>query len=261
MHGLLISLIVSAAWPVPVLSEALTLASFPSVRVSHVADGDTVILSDSRRLRLIGVNAPEKGRDGEPDEPGADEARQALADLVSGRIVKLREGRSRLDRYGRILGHLILEDGRNVQARLLRDGHASAVAIPPNLSYHSLYAAAEAAAFREQRGIWGVPYYKPRQPEQLSPGTRGYRFLIGTVHDWRSGENQIVLRLTGGFSIRVPRHEWQRYFDYPPDSLVRAMIAFRGWVFPTRRAHGVVLRHPFMIERCGIDLQRLCDWK
>ena len=33
--------------------------------VRHVVDGDSVILTDGRQIRLIGINAPELGRDGD----------------------------------------------------------------------------------------------------------------------------------------------------------------------------------------------------
>jgi micrococcal nuclease len=37
------------------------------VGLRYVSDGDTLVLSDGRRLRLIGINTPERGRDGKPD--------------------------------------------------------------------------------------------------------------------------------------------------------------------------------------------------
>lgn len=42
-----------------------------SARVEHVYDGDTVRLADGRKVRLIGVNTPELGREGRADESHA----------------------------------------------------------------------------------------------------------------------------------------------------------------------------------------------
>ena len=50
--------------------------------VGHVVDGDTLRTSDGELIRLLGLNTPELGRDGRPDEPGADAARDALACLL-----------------------------------------------------------------------------------------------------------------------------------------------------------------------------------
>ncbi len=46
--------------------------------VQRVVDGDTVRLKDGRSVRMIGVNAPETGKKGRPDEPFAVAARQRL---------------------------------------------------------------------------------------------------------------------------------------------------------------------------------------
>ncbi|MGB8145070.1 MAG: hypothetical protein WCF05_07865, partial [Chromatiaceae bacterium] len=67
-----------AAWsacPLPAQSEP--------ARVTQVIDGDTLELADDTRVRLIGINTPEKGRDGKPDDPGARQASAALRDLLA----------------------------------------------------------------------------------------------------------------------------------------------------------------------------------
>ncbi len=89
-------------------------------RVRYVYDGDTVLLEDGRKVRLIGLNAPELGRDDQAPEPRAAAARDALvAILDSHRQIGLRYGRERHDRYGRVLAHLYLEDGVNINALLV----------------------------------------------------------------------------------------------------------------------------------------------
>ena len=42
-------------------------------------DGDTLALEDGRSVRLLGINTPETGRDGEPSEPFAEDARALLS--------------------------------------------------------------------------------------------------------------------------------------------------------------------------------------
>ena len=91
--------------------------------VSYVYDGDTVRLSDGRKVRLIGINTPEIGHDGQVSEPLGDAARQALQGLLVGQPqVALRYEEDRRDRYGRLLAHLYLLDQRNVQELLLSGG-------------------------------------------------------------------------------------------------------------------------------------------
>ncbi|NIO42145.1 MAG: nuclease, partial [Burkholderiales bacterium] len=58
--------------------------------------------------RIISIDAPEKGRRGEPGQPYSERSRQHLENLVSGKIVRLSlRGR---DDYGRILARIWIED-------------------------------------------------------------------------------------------------------------------------------------------------------
>ena len=57
-----------------------------SARGVEVVDGDTVVLEDGRRVRLVGIQAPKLplGRPGFERWPLADEAKHALESLVLG---------------------------------------------------------------------------------------------------------------------------------------------------------------------------------
>ncbi len=76
--------------------------SFERSRVVGVPDGDSLQLKDGRRVRLLGVDAPERGR------CMADEARAKLVDLAQGRHVRLKNVVT--DSYGRMLATVIVED-------------------------------------------------------------------------------------------------------------------------------------------------------
>lgn len=52
-------------------------------RVSFVVDGDSFQLSDGRRIRLLSLDSPERGR------CGYEEARVHLSELVNHKIVRL----------------------------------------------------------------------------------------------------------------------------------------------------------------------------
>src|SRR5690625_4153718 len=71
-------------WSQPALSHCPADAEAPRerVQVAHIIDGDTVRLQDGRRVRFLGVNAPEAGRDGGPDEPLAEAAYALLAERI-----------------------------------------------------------------------------------------------------------------------------------------------------------------------------------
>jgi len=110
-------------------------ASLVPVEVQRVVDGDTVRLTDGRSVRMIGLNAPETGKKGRPDEPYAVAARQRLQVLVdaSDGRVGLVPGRESKDRYGRTLAHLYGADGENLEARLLAEGLGLQGGVAPNV--------------------------------------------------------------------------------------------------------------------------------
>lgn len=117
-------------------------------RVTHVADGDslTVTIDDERfRIRLHQIDAPEQG------QPGADAARQALADKVDDRVVRVRV--VTVDDYGRLVAGIGLGE-RDVNRELVREGHAWAYR--RYLEDRTLLAD-EAAAHEAGRGLWADP--------------------------------------------------------------------------------------------------------
>lgn len=94
-------------------------ASSPIV-VTRVIDGDTVDVTGGDRVRLIGIDSPEKG------QCGFTEAQQALASMVEGKAVKLIPGaRTDTDRYGRLLRYIEI-DGIDANLRMIQQGHAIA---------------------------------------------------------------------------------------------------------------------------------------
>jgi endonuclease YncB( thermonuclease family) len=122
--------------------------------VRTVLDGDSIICASGKAIRLLGIDAPEKG------QPYAREAGDFLASLVNGRPLTLVFGNVRQDKYKRTLAHIVLEaDGRSVlvSEALLRRGLARMYIIPPDFLFLDRLRAAQAEALDQGRGIWQVP--------------------------------------------------------------------------------------------------------
>jgi endonuclease YncB( thermonuclease family) len=221
------------------------------VRVKHVVDGDTLVLTDGRKLRLIGIDTPEIGRGGFNDEPYARPARSALQALVQspGRVVGLSYDRERTDHYGRTLAHLFLTNGDNVTARLLAQGVGPQLVIPPNHDYLGCYLAAEREAFRKQRGIWTLPEFQPLNPLQLAGDIAGRRVIQGRVTRVIERKGGIYLELGPSVVIRIARTDL-RYFDQPTLTQLRGQqVLARGRLY---RGHGKLrlrVRHPAYLWR------------
>jgi micrococcal nuclease len=95
-------------------------------KVVHIVDGDTLDITGIGRVRLVGVNTPEK------DEAGYQEALDFLVTSCLGRDVEVDiDDESPEDGYGRILGVVYIE-GTNINAQLLRLGHAEILYLPPS---------------------------------------------------------------------------------------------------------------------------------
>jgi micrococcal nuclease len=103
-----------------------------AAKVIRVIDGDTVVADidlgfniwrHNERLRLAGIQTPEE------KAPGFQEAKEALADRVSGREVIIctvkakRSGKEVRGGFGRYLA-TIWKDGENLNQWLLDEGHA-----------------------------------------------------------------------------------------------------------------------------------------
>ena len=88
--------------------------------VVDVVDGDTVDVAGVGRVRVIGIDTPERG------ECGYDEAARAVSALVLGETVRLVPGaQDDTDRYGRLLRYLEV-DRTDVGLELLEAGLAEA---------------------------------------------------------------------------------------------------------------------------------------
>jgi len=218
-------------------------------RVAEVFDGDTVRLTDGRHVRLIGINAPELGHDGQPDEPLAAAARDRLRSLVEGRDVRLLFEEQQTDHYGRLLAHLELADGTKIEETLLGDGLASAIAIPPNVRDITRLQAAEARARQAHRGLWGDSYYVSAAADTLNPARTGYRFVHGRVTHVGASRKYVYLDLGSRFALRIARDDWQRYFHARPESWRGARIEARGWITENQGRLHMSIGHPAMLKR------------
>jgi endonuclease YncB( thermonuclease family) len=122
--------------------------------VRHVNDGDTVLLTDGRRVRYIGIDTPEIDHERRRAEPFGYAAREANRKLVGTRNIRLVTDREPRDRYGRLLAYVYLPDGRMVNAELLRMGLAVVLFKRPNVSRFSELLAVQRKAMSAGRGLW-----------------------------------------------------------------------------------------------------------
>jgi endonuclease YncB( thermonuclease family) len=139
--------------------------SFQS-KVVGVSDGDTIVVMHRglvKRIRLHGIDAPEKAQD------FGNRARQFLRKLVFGKDVTVMSHGT--DKYGRTLGTISLVPGENVNHEVVRSGYAwwYRKYAPDDTELARL----EAQARREQRGLWAKA--NPIPPWEFRHGARSPR--------------------------------------------------------------------------------------
>ncbi|WP_322521727.1 thermonuclease family protein [Guyparkeria halophila] len=205
-----------------------------SATVGYVNDGDTVRLANGDRVRLVGIDTPELGRDGAADEPYAAEARQALRALLAESrnrvtVVDATEGE---DRYGRRLSYLYLPDGRSVQARLLEQGMAMAVFVAPNLELADCLVAHEKRARQDERGIWSLSAYAPGLPSAAGiPETvQGAAIVRGRVVSVGDSRRHVWLNLEGRVAVRIDKADLARFPGWDFEALEGEELRVRGWI-------------------------------
>ena len=219
------------------------------VNIQQVFDGDTVELDDGRHIRLLGINAPELGHADRPSEPLAQQAREALSDLIGqAASVGLRYESQRQDHYKRELAHLIIDGRINAQQQLLEKGLVQAIAIPPNLWQQDCYQQSEDRAQHNGLGVWALDYFRPIDVGRQSPGRGGFRLLKGHIVHIGKTARSVWLDLAGGMSLRIAREDWSSFPGQDWSRWQGRDIVARGWVYSNRGKWQLRIRHPQNIK-------------
>jgi endonuclease YncB( thermonuclease family) len=139
------------------LSERPTIENLVQARVVRVIDGDTIdveINDEEYRVRYIGIDTPELGRDDRAPECFAQAARDKNIELVANRSVWLESDVSDVDQYGRLLRYVYVGEVL-VNAALVAEGYANTFTLPPDVARAGLFRDLERTAREAERGLWG----------------------------------------------------------------------------------------------------------
>lgn len=137
------------------------------VFVSRAIDGDTIKLSNGEHVRLIGIDTPESrynkkivrdskrsGNDINSIIRMGKEASDFTKRKVQGKMVRLEFDVEKRDKYGRLLAYVYLEDGTFVNAKIIEEGYAQIMTIPPNVKYAGYFLKLQKEAIEKNKGLW-----------------------------------------------------------------------------------------------------------
>jgi micrococcal nuclease len=141
-------------------------ANYSDILVKR-ADGDTLVLENGQRVRLIGMDSPELHEsrklyndskrlkmDVKEMQKLGQKAYEFTRNLVEGKRVRLEFDIEKYDKYERLLAYLYLQDGTFVNAEIVKQGYASPMTISPNVKYADLFVKLFKEARENKRGLW-----------------------------------------------------------------------------------------------------------
>jgi endonuclease YncB( thermonuclease family) len=211
----------------PTTTVAATTTTAPSTTVAplapaaaaltaEVVDGDTIAMSDGSRVRLIGIDTPERG------QCGSDEASALMASLITGKNITLVLGaRDDVDRYGRLLRYVevsgvdvdltMIESGRAIARYDGRDGYGEH---PRQAAY---VAADEASpSINECPTVQPVPVAVPAPIPVPVPVAAPAPAPVPTAVYYKNCD---AVRAAGAAPIRAGDPGWQTKFDRDGDGV------------------------------------------
>lgn len=123
------------------------------ITVKRVVDGDTIELENGQIVRYLGVNTPETKDPRKSVECYGQEAAEENKKLVTGKKVRLAKDISEIDKYGRLLRYVYV-DNIFVNEYLVKNGFAQVATYPPDVKYEKLFLESQRRARNANAGLW-----------------------------------------------------------------------------------------------------------
>ena len=226
-------------------ARTLKLDSRPSriaYRVIRVTDGDTITLEGGKRVRLLGINAPEIDSRNRTGEPGGIQAKNWLRDKLQERRVYLEYDQQKQDHYQRELAHLHLSSGEHINLSLVANGLATVAIIPPNIRHADAMIRAQQQAERQQLGIWAMPHYAPYPLAKLTVKPAGWQRYHAKVSKVQRNRRFSRLIVSNNIDIRIANSDLKMF---PPlKHYLNKRLEVRGWVSRSKNHFSIRVRHP-----------------
>ncbi len=142
-------------------------STLETYKVIRIIDGDTLQLDNSEKVRLLGINTPEK------NQQLYQEAKQFLTNLVENKTIQIESKGP--DKYGRILAYIFLQN-QNINTQILSSGLATLYYYDHDNHYEESKQAEEFARLNNL-GLWKkspnshcikITEFKTDEPESLT---------------------------------------------------------------------------------------------
>lgn len=223
-------------------------------KVKRIVDGDTLVLTDKRRVRLLGINTPEVNhKQANLSQPLGLEARARLKQLLSeGQTIQLYFDQKQQDSYKRLLARVITTDKIDIGEQLIKEGFARQYLIMPNQQCWQRYRAAEQLARKHNRGIWAEPGYQalPAKSWISKKQTRRFMRVTGTITAMEHSRRNLWFVLDDNLYLGISRKDLPAFNSAAGDQEIISKlkigqsIEVSGFVYFSYEKLRVKIRHP-----------------
>jgi endonuclease YncB( thermonuclease family) len=219
-------------------------------RVVRVEKNGALILADGRAIMLEGIRLPQDA-DGAP-RALADQALAALTQMALAGPVTFTATPPKEDRYDRVRAQGFA--GRTwLQTALLEQGLARVALLPDRNECSPELYAAEGRARAARAGLWALPGFAPKAPQQVAAGSQGsFQLVDGWVTSVGFGSGRVFIDFGSNgrqsFTAVIAPEDKRAFKDFDLDGLNARHIRIRGIVQDYRGRPEIALSNPAQIE-------------
>lgn len=229
-------------------------------RVSHVIDGDTVVLDDESRTRLryLGIDAPEIRTIDSPGSPFGEKSAEFNRALVEGKTVEIEYDEEKYDHYGRLLGYVYV-NGKFVNKLIVEKGLAHVLVVKPNDKYSDVFEDAQDKASGKKIGIWSDdPEIQVSNRRFLIKPVNAERYIDqrvvvrGKITDIRSNNHVVKLNMEKQLDIVIFRNDldnFKRLGIDPSSDYTGTPVEATGQIKMYRGRPQIIIDHPISIRK------------
>ena len=249
--------------------------------VTKVLDGDTIIVEGGYSVRLLGIDADERGW------PCYGAAKERLEELVLNKEVRLERDKADIDQYGRYLRYIFLttldseslagRDKKNINLQIVEEGLAIARFYPENVKYKEEIIQAEKKARLAKIGCkWQeeseTEKEEPKEElawERLTITSTGLPVIKASeAKDWidrevivegkiidtyKYKETSIFLNFCKAypeqcFTGLIWSSDWPKFPEGPQEYYREKTVRIRGKIIEYKGALEIILKDPDQIE-------------
>ncbi len=224
--------------------------------VHHITDGDTLVLTDGKKVRLLGINTPEINfHKPEQSQPLGISARSRLQELLpDGTQVTLIFDQRKKDRYKRLLAFVRYTNNEGVEIDtgevLLQEGLAWQYLILPNQLCWKNYRQAETKAYKKQSGVWDRRNYQTERAAitSLSDQKRQYKRLSGTVTATDHSSKNFWFIIDDTIWFGIARKDAHNFAGEIENIKKGTSLLVSGWMYRSYEKLRIKARHPQAIR-------------